>query len=324
MDCDPLTSVFIGLHLALSYLVLLFCLTKNMPRSADIGSKKLISLSPNTWVQWVTQKTAVTAQGILNSEFQWISRESDVLIRAHSPEEGEFLILNELQLRYTQQMPRRMRAYAALAEERYELPVYPVLVNILAPASTTTVVSCYQSEFMGLKAQQDYHVINLWEIDVNLVFQQPIPSLLPFVPILRGGNQAAMVQQALQILRNDAQLNELEPLLAFFASFVLETQLIQQIMRWDMAVLRESPWYQEILQQGLQQGMQQGIQQGMRQGLLSGIELGLELKFGIEGLRLLAEISEIQSLEKLEQIRDGFKTANTLEEFRQIYLRSQN
>jgi predicted transposase YdaD len=29
-------------------------------------------------------------------------------------------------------------------------------------------------------------------------------------------------------------------------------------MRWDMTVLRESPWYEEILKEGLQQGEQQG------------------------------------------------------------------
>ena len=47
---------------------------------------------------------------------------------------------------------------------------------------------------------------------------------------------------------------DLEPLLSFFASFVLEIPIVQQIMRWDMTVLRESPWYNEILKQGLQQG----------------------------------------------------------------------
>jgi hypothetical protein len=52
----------------------------------------------------------------------------------------------------------------------------------------------------------------------------------------------------------------------------------------------------------------------------SGIELGLELKFGAKGLQLLTEISTIQNLEKLEQIRDGLKTVTTLQELRQIYL----
>jgi predicted transposase YdaD len=32
-------------------------------------------------------------------------------------------------------------------------------------------------------------------------------------------------------------------------------------MKWDMVVLKESPWYQEILKEGLEQGRQQGRQE---------------------------------------------------------------
>ena len=218
-----------------------------MPKSADIGSLILISLSPDAWVKWVTQSAEVLAREILASEFQWISRESDVVVKAYHPQVGNFLVLNELQLRYNNRLPRRIRAYCALAEEKYDLPVYPVLINILPPPQTVEIASGYQSEVLGLQARQDYKVINLWEVDVQLVFQQSLSSLLPFVPILKGGNEIAVVQQAIQLLRADEKLNELEPLLAFFASFVLSNQLVQQIMRWDMTVLQESPWYQEIL-----------------------------------------------------------------------------
>jgi predicted transposase YdaD len=55
-------------------------------------------------------------------------------------------------------------------------------------------------------------------------------------------------------LQHNEELVELESLLGFFASFVLDTELVRQIMRWDMTVLRESPWYQEIRQEGKQEG----------------------------------------------------------------------
>lgn len=148
-------------------------------------------------------------------------------------------------------MPQRMRAYAALAEERYNLPIYPVLINILPPSDSIVIPTRYESEFMGLRATQDYRVINLWEVDANIAFQKPLPTLLPFVPILKGGGEESLVRQALQVLRTDEQLNELEPLLAFFASFVLEARLIKQIMRWDMTVLLESPWYQQFVKDGI-------------------------------------------------------------------------
>jgi predicted transposase YdaD len=64
-----------------------------MTKKADIGSKRLISLAPDAWVQWVTQQSNVVAQEVVDAQFQWVSRDSDVLIKALSPQQGEFLIL---------------------------------------------------------------------------------------------------------------------------------------------------------------------------------------------------------------------------------------
>ncbi|MEH2390300.1 MAG: DUF4351 domain-containing protein [Nostoc sp.] len=273
-----------------------------MTKAADIGSKRLINLAPDAWVQWVTQRPEVVAKEILGSEFQWINRETDVLVKAYSTTHGDFLVLNELQLRYTAHMPLRMRAYAALAQERYRLPTYPVLINILPPPSTLTIVNSYEQEFLGLRAIQDYHVINLWEIDVEIVFQQPLPSLLPFVPILRGGGEISVVQRALQVLRADAQLNQLESLLAFFASFVLDTPLVEQIMRWDMVELRESPWYHEIEQRGIREGARRQLIRVLQQRFG---EIPHEAEVRLEG----------QSAEKLENLMDSAIAVSSLEEF---------
>ncbi|MCC5634739.1 Rpn family recombination-promoting nuclease/putative transposase [Nostoc sp. CHAB 5844] len=306
-----------------------------MTKPADVSTKRLISLAPNSWViislapnswvKWVTRIPDVVAGEILSSEFQWISRESDVLVRATSPEYGEFLVLNELQLRYQPQMPRRMRAYAALAEEKYNLPTYPVLINILK-TTNEQIPSRFESNFAGIQASQDYRVINLWEVDVNIVLEQPILSLLPFVPILKGGENEFIIREALQILRADEQLNQLETVLAFFATFVLESALVQEIMRWDMAVLRESPWYQEILREGMALGLAQGEargevrgeERGRREELYSSIELVLKMKFGNSGLELMPIISQISDVPRLKAIQQAITTANTIEDLRQL------
>jgi predicted transposase YdaD len=77
-----------------------------------------------------------------------------------------------------------------------------------------------------------------------------------------------------------------------------------------MAVLQESPWYQEILNKGRVEGRVEE--------LLSGIELGLELKFGSKGLQLMPEISQIADLDVLRTIREALRTMNTLDEVRRI------
>ncbi len=288
-----------------------------MKKPADVSSKKLISLAPTNWARWVTGIPDVVTSEILNTEFQWISRQSDVVIRAESPQYGKFLLLNELQLRYTSEMPRRMRAYAALAEEKYKLQTYPVLINILK-ISNREIPTSFASNFAGLRAIQDYRVINLWEVDVNIVFDVPLPSLLPFVPILKGGENESTIREALRMLRADEQLNQLETVLAFFATFVLESALIQEIMRWDMTVLRESPWYQEILREGEAQGKAQGEARGEVRGIISSIETSLEAKFGSDGLQLMPLISPISDLEQLKEILRRIVVANTIEDLGDI------
>ncbi len=51
-------------------------------------------------------------------------------------------------------------------------------------------------------------------------------------------------------MRTSEQLEQFDMLLGFFASFMLDKALVQNIMRLDMAILQESPWYQQIFGEG--------------------------------------------------------------------------
>ena len=250
-----------------------------MAKPADIGSKRLIGLNPDRWVEWAVPIPNLQYIGMESTSFEWVNRQTDVLLRVRSPELGEFLVVNELQLYYDSRMPRRMQAYAALAEEKYQRPVYPVLVNLLKPQREQTIPDRYQSEFGGLKALREYKVINLWEIEARTILDTPIRPLIPFVPLLKEGNQELVVQEAARLLRADEQLQDFETLLAFFASFVLDTNLVQQILRWDMAVLEASPLYRELRQTVLQEGIEQGMERGMEQERRKTVENLMKLRF---------------------------------------------
>lgn len=155
-----------------------------------------------------------------------------------------------------------------------------------------------------------YRVINLWEVDVATVFNEPIPSLLPFVPVLNGGDNQSTIREALKLIRTNDKLNQFEPVLGFFASFVLDSALVKQILRWDMAILQESPWYQQLTAESEKRG-----QQNER---LSNIRMGLEAKFGADGLELMQQINQISDSEKLTEILRCIMTAQALEEVQQI------
>jgi len=77
-----------------------------------------------------------------------------------------------------------------------------------------------------------------------------------------------------------------------------------------MAVLRESPWYQEILCEG--------EARGQRQGVIASIETSLDTKFGRDGLELMPQIAQISDLERLKLILQNIITANTVEKLRSL------
>jgi len=149
--------------------------------------------------------------------------------------------------------------------------------------------------------------VNLWEVEAQWVLEAELVPLLPFLPVLRGGQDIPLLQRAVTRLRADPALSELEPLLAFFASFVLETEFVLQIMRWDMAILRESPWYQEILEEGHEQGLEQGRREDVLRVLVYRFgELPAEVETALQTL----------NLGQIERLFDVALDVATLDEFR--------
>jgi predicted transposase YdaD len=74
-----------------------------------------------------------------------------------------------------------------------------------------------------------------------------------------------------------------------------------------MAVLQESPWYQEILQEGERQGQQKGREEGREEGLRrerSLILKQLSRRVGILAPEIIAQV-QILSTEQLESLGEA-------------------
>ncbi|MBC7798457.1 MAG: Rpn family recombination-promoting nuclease/putative transposase, partial [Pyrinomonadaceae bacterium] len=209
-----------------------------MAKNVDVTGKRLISVRPRDWVVWATKIDEIGECEILSGEFQTVSRESDTLILVNQSSVGKFIALFELQTKYSAEMPLRMTAYTALAREKYDLPVFPVLINI-RPTSQT-ILTRYESTFSGLQARQDYVVINLWEIPAQDILSQNLTALIPFTPAMKGGAEESQLQSAqakLQLdenLRQSGKLSEMEFALSLFASAILGRDEAKRILRWTM------------------------------------------------------------------------------------------
>jgi len=201
-----------------------------------------------------------------------------------------------------------MRAYAALAEEKYDLPVYPVVFYLLPPGAGVTLPGFYHSQFMGLTAHQDFRVVPVWEMEARQVLEEGIVALAPFVPLMKGAD-GGTIRDGVRLLREREVGEEAEVALALFASFVMEAEQIQQIVRWDMAVLRESPWYNQILEEGLQRGLEQGLQQGRQQGLQENILQVLRTRFELSQQKERPLADQLETIDDLDALRALFNHA---------------
>ena len=111
-----------------------------------------------------------------------------------------------------------------------------------------------------------------------------------------------MVRRAVQLLEADEKLSELKNLLGYFATFVLSTTTVQEIMNWEMMVFRESPLGQDILQTGKQEEAQRML-----------LRL-LQYRFGQVPESVEATLQGLKT-DELEELGEALFRVNSLEEF---------
>ena len=62
----------------------------------------------------------------------------------------------------------------------------------------------------------------------------------------------------------------------------------------------------------------EGIKEGKKAGIQEAISLGLELKFGIESLTLMDKVNKIESIRKLEMLKEAIKKVNNVDEISKL------
>jgi predicted transposase YdaD len=197
-----------------------------------------------------------------------------------------------------------------------------VVVYFIPPAANTAIVDTFYQDFMGQVARQDFRPILLWELEAEQVLAQNNPALLPFVPLMRGGDNEQMVRRCAERIRQEPQAAELETILALFASYVLETTVIKQILRWEMEIVQESPlmkelreaWFEKGIEQGVEKGIEQGREEGERKATLKALHQTLTIRFGID-LEKFDERFASLDLKMLEHLNEVALTFHTLPDF---------
>jgi predicted transposase YdaD len=240
----------------------------------DAGSKWSIHLYARAWAEWLLAREQIEVEAELSSEFQIITRATDVLLQVRGAQEGRFLALTELQTRFDANMPRRLAAYAALAREKFQQEVFVTVIYLVPPPASVVLADRYDSEFLGQLAHQDFQVIKLWELDAQEALARQNPALLPFIPLMRGGASEEMLRRSLQRVRAEPDAEELELIFGAFASLVADVGLMRSLTRWSMHIIQDSPLYREMFRD-LEEARAEAHAAGVAEGRAEGLEAAL-------------------------------------------------
>jgi predicted transposase YdaD len=282
------------------------------PKLIDGFAKQLIALAPAFWAAWATGRAGLRPGRPPDPEFRLAFRQADTLLPVTDAAGGEALILFELQYAHDEQMPRRLNAYASQAEEKHRLPVFPVLVNFQPPPSGAATPAVYESACFDLRVRREFRTINLWEVPAARAFEPDAAALLALLPFLAGGESVPLMERALAELRRRTHPPDLELFLLYLVQKVGGDAALGRLgARLDMAMLQQTAWCQEIIEQGIEQGRQEGIDEGVRRS----IRHILEQRFGPLPPDVAAAL-DARAGDELEALTTAALTADSLDEFR--------
>ena len=207
------------------------------------------------------------------------------------------------------------------------------LIVLLSPDSAVT--NRYEDE----EVRYEFRLVKIADFRAEEVMELNIPCLLPFVPLMKGGEQY-LDEADRRITESPFPLEVKSDLLtgmAILSGLVSQSWPMRLIER-RRDIMIESAAYEIIRQEGYQEGIKAGIERGIEQGMEQGLERGikhgrqqgllfaiktiLELRFGAEGLKLYPEIKKIEDIDLLETIADTARIAEDIEQIRAVYSQS--
>lgn len=261
--------------------------------------------------------------------------EVDVLMKARfRGEEAFFLVHVENQATAQADFPKRMFRYFARLTEKYDLPVYPVVI-FSYDAPRRQEPHLFQVTFPGRNVLRfEYAVIQLNRLPWRRFVRQenPMASALMAKMKMRPSDRPRVKAECLRLL---ASLR-LDPARATLIGVFIESYLsltAQEMRRYEREIAGFTPaernetmemitsWQQEGRTQGVTEGRTQGIMEGRTQGMAQGKEAlvvrQLRRRLGSVPAEVTAWLSSLSAdqLDDLGEALLDFGTAADLEQW---------
>jgi len=263
----------------------------------------------------------------LDQELQQVVRDAelgkrlvDKLVKIYriGGEESWLLIHVEVQSQEEDDFPKRMFVYNYRIFDRYDRSV--ASLAILGDDNIEWRPNQFGYELFGCTVDFQFPVIKL--LDYQQRLSELETSRNPFATVVMA-HLAAVQTRSNRLERKQQKLVLVKRL---YEQGLGRDDIINlfRFIDWMMTLPDQFElefWqeYRDFEESKRMQYVTSVERSGIRLGLLEGIELGLELKFGASSLFVMDEVSQIYDIEQLREIKEGIKTATSIDELRQIY-----
>jgi len=227
-------------------------------------------------------------------------RQPDAIIEAWHPIDKQFLFNPEFQTYKENYIPERLLLYNVLLRWQYKLPVRSEVIYLTRNEQIEQPPFCWPTPGKRTKEQSqfDYGNTAMWKKSPEDLLDLKHMELIPLLPLTDGGMEREVVEYMFARLVGK-QYRQLATMGFLFATLAFrrakrkdDQEWLESRFKYMHDILRESPAYQWILEEGREEGIQLGMQRGIQQGMQRGVQAMQQAAINV----VIARFAELESL----------------------------
>ena len=221
---------------------------------------------------------------------------------------GDRVVHVEAWTMWDHDIPNRMVEYGPLHWFKYRLPVDSYVILLIkkglprqAPRQGVTIAG-------GTRMETRFHLIRLWQISARKTLGSGRQALLPFVPLMDGGRaELEAGAEALRFVSDERLRREIGLHFVMLGGLRYNhfdlLEMIGGMSMMPIERLRESSFYQSILEEGRKEGREEGREEERKAALARIADLlRLLADKRFPGVQLGSEVEAVGDPDKLHRL----------------------
>ncbi|MBE3560006.1 MAG: hypothetical protein IMW89_12375 [Ktedonobacteraceae bacterium] len=248
-----------------------------MAKPWDHGTRALVRASPQAFTRLVIPGAHYVRTR--PEKLKTWQLETDTLLEVTFNDQPLLLHL-EFQTYRDAEMPERLLRYNVLVRSEFGLPVLSCVIYLLKDGTVAARPLRWSVPSRREVLLFDYEVLEIASLTPEELLQAGQPGLLPLLPLTKEGARREIVKQMFDLLPPE-QYKDLDLIGFTFASLVFrrlkatnDLEWLQRSFSHMQDIIRETPVYEWILQEGLEEGRKEGLEKGLKEGRKEGQKEG--------------------------------------------------